>query len=328
MNHPYATAPADIMAGIAQATGYAPAYVYCILRSFDNPKSPGNCRPSLAQLAQRAAMPVRTLRHHLAQLRQVGAIQVQAHGARAGGRAPNSYTFPDALTGSPIASNPPVGGNAAAHNPQDLPATPLPGNRQSNCQQPGTYVQAEDQEQTTPTPESPSFSESLAQLAPSAPEAVAVLAKYGAEIPASSLTVLLDQLEAIRSRCGPEPTRRAVLALAAAVHDGQRPREPAKLPSYAAPIFKRIVAQWRRDEQDRVIREENDRLRAQRAAAAAARPPTSGPAFSDAQRRRFGLLPPARSATERAAAEEAQRALLASQAAELRAARDSPDVTT
>ena len=38
---PYAEIPAPAMAFVAQRCGYATAYVYAILRSFDNPRQPG-----------------------------------------------------------------------------------------------------------------------------------------------------------------------------------------------------------------------------------------------------------------------------------------------
>jgi len=99
----WAKVPVDMLTYVAHTCGYAAQYVYCVLRTFDDPSEPGGCYPSLAAVAERAGMPERTIRRHIRTLREAGALEVRPRYGIAGpGRMSNEYRFPQPVPRSPM----------------------------------------------------------------------------------------------------------------------------------------------------------------------------------------------------------------------------------
>jgi DNA-binding transcriptional regulator YhcF (GntR family) len=147
-SRPCAWLPVDTLADIATKCGYAAAFVYAVLRSFDNPKRPDSCFPSEAQLAERTRMPQRTVRRYIAALKAAGFVRSEARMRSQGrGRQSNVYHFPDLATNRP--ENGQVVNGPTGQKMDDQPARKWTTNRPETGQD-GTYgVPLTDQEQTT-----------------------------------------------------------------------------------------------------------------------------------------------------------------------------------
>ena len=92
---PYVKAPVVMLRYIVQHASAAACYVYCVLRSFHNPKAPGHCFPSVMAIAERAGVPPRSAEYHLAKLRRIGALHAVPRSPKGRrGRRSNTYLFP------------------------------------------------------------------------------------------------------------------------------------------------------------------------------------------------------------------------------------------
>ena len=308
--------PSDVLRAIRQRAGYGPAFLYCILRSYDTPGRTASCFPSQKALAARGGIPERTVRWHLAQLKSIGAVIVTARGIPGGGRASSAYLFP-ALSEWPVASNGSVqqGPQAPSEEPKvEQAGNPLPvrgganrqpvaglgganrqpvaglggANRQgaaalggakpaSPCRVTGkpvagfppasplsTLYQTSTRPPPPLIPPSAPFVARMMAIAPKAEVvAVQVIGGYVSrqEISGESQEALIGQVTGITRKHGQEAARRALTALACALRDGQRPREPDRLPNYFAPILRRVVKVWCEEQEQKAMWEQQHAAR-------------------------------------------------------------------
>ncbi len=92
---PFAKVPVRIAVRICQDVGLAALRTYVLLRSFDNPKKPGTCYPSLAEVAELARCDIRTIRRDIAALVESRLVVARRRYRKRGrGRDTNIYTFP------------------------------------------------------------------------------------------------------------------------------------------------------------------------------------------------------------------------------------------
>jgi len=268
MTEPWAKLYASAQREVARKGGYAAAYVYSILLSFDNPRKPGCCFPSVKAIAERAGMPERTLRTHLATLQEIGAVKVRKrYGIRRRGRACNSYEFPDSKGGftgnSPAgksesdtgcaaaakselksgrssAANSSFTGHPSAAKSQDLPAAPLP------------LLYKDEQTSTTNRPVLLDHHHSARvpdeHLPPevSMPETVVVFIEDEG-LNDKAKKIFFDQIVACCREHGAEPANLALGELGSSFDKGQRPKVPNRLSGYFAPILKRHIKAWKEE---------------------------------------------------------------------------------
>lgn len=129
----WAKLPVSILARIAEQKGFAAAYVYAVLRSFDDPKCPGHCYPSVRILAERAGVPERTVWRQLAALKAMGVITSERRPTgKSRGSQSNLYRFHEPT------NEPKIDRTGQA----DQPAT---GDRETRPDQPATSDRVNDQ---------------------------------------------------------------------------------------------------------------------------------------------------------------------------------------
>jgi len=279
--NPWAQVPADVMVRIAEHAGYAAAYVYAILRSFDNPVEPGNCRPSVKQLAERTGMGRSVLYQHLEVLRRLGAITVQRRARQEGrGRLSNAYLFPatnlracrtlvnDQRPTLPDSDKRPTSGSVEDQRPT------LPDVTYKDVQ-----TNALDHHHPQPSSSLDALRVLLSQFADA--ERVEVVVSYVGEanVPPLAVKMFMGQVRRTAEKHGPEPVQRALNDLATSLENGQCPEKASKLPNYFRPILERWVKAWRIEQQrrrDAEKREEQMRERAEQAKATKAVEPAGG----------------------------------------------------
>jgi len=277
----WAMVPAETMAAIAERAGYAAAYLYYILRTFDQPDRPGSCYPSIEAIAKRANMARRTVFHHIQRLRKIGAIIVETRGCPGhGGRSASIYLFPvfpppqqECKSSAPLPEQKCNG--VALYPEQKCNGVALStDSAEQKCNgvalesatlrhSPPHPPSGTDQEQTTTPPLPPpplAVRDALRRLdvAEGVVEVVVVFFEEN-DLDDKTARTFVRQVQHAARAHGDEAVRRGLADLAEALLGGQQPGDPNKLPNYFKPILDRAVQAWHAEQRAR--REEAERRR-------------------------------------------------------------------